>query len=149
MLDNDQREYLDWNTYNTYLDANFVYHNEMRYEHKYDADPISGFEMEVLSSENVLTINYQLPAEEFELKAANNKYSLSYYERYSVLDEDMRQVIYEEQVRNVNDIPGEESPVVREINCNLPPGLYHIAIYIKDQNSKKLGIFKQTIDTRE
>lgn len=149
MLDNDTREYLDWNTYNTYLDANFVYHNQMRYEHQYDAEPISGFEMEVLSTESILTISYRLPAEEFELKSADNTYSLAYYERYSVLDEDMRQVAFEEQVREVNNLEDEESPVEREINCNLPPGLYHIAVYIKDQNSKKLGIFKQTIDTRE
>jgi GWxTD domain-containing protein len=142
-LNRDQQEYLDWNTYNTYLDANFVYKNEIRYEHKYDADPISDFELEITSDDSLISMIYRIPASEFKLQESGNTYNLSYLEKYSILDEDMREVASGEITKQINDISDEDSPILRKIEVNLPPGIYRISIQIKDKNSKKLGIYTQ------
>lgn len=149
MLNNEQQEYLDWNTYNNYLDVNFVYKNEMRYEYNYDAEPISDFEMEAFGSDSVLTIRYQFPADELELQSSGEKYGLSYFERFTILDEDMRQVSSGENTREITDITDKDIVVEKTINCDLSPGIYHIAIYLKDNNSKKLGIYKLTVDSHK
>jgi len=68
---------------------------------------------------------------------------LAYIERYSILDEDMREVATGEITKQIGDIPDEDSLLSQEIDVNLPPGTYRISIQIKDKNSRKLGIYTQ------
>ena len=147
-LNNSQQEYLDWNTYNTYLDANFVYKNEMRYFHDYDADPLSDFEMEVFNSDSTLLIQYRFPVDELELVETGDTFELIYTERYSILDEDLREVASGATDKHISGITDDNKVIHEEIKINLRPGIYKISIHIRDHNSKKLGIFTENLVTK-
>lgn len=147
-LNKDQQEYVDWNTYNTYLDANFVYKNEMRYFHDYDADPLSDFEMEVFSSDSTLLIQYRFPVDELELVETGDTFELIYTERYSILDEDLREVASGATDKRISGITDDNMVIHEEIKLNLVPGNYKISIHIRDHNSKKLGIYTENFVTK-
>ena len=148
-LNSEQQEYLDWNTFNTYLDANFVYKNEMRYFHNYDADPLSEFEMDVFSGDSTLLIQYQFPADELELIESGDNYEVKYTERFSILDEDMREVATGETDKHITNIVEDDQLLQQEIKVRLPAGNYRISVQIKDLQSKKLGIYTRDFDSNE
>jgi GWxTD domain-containing protein len=145
-LDREQRDYVDWNTFNTYLDANFIYKNEMRYLHDYDADPLSEFEMEVFSSDSILFIRYQFPVDELELIESGDMYEIKYTERYSILDRDMREVATGEENKHITNIADDDQLLQQEIKINLPAGEYRISIQIRDLQSKTLGIYTKDFE---
>ncbi len=140
-LNNEQQEYLDWKTSNTYLDANFVYKNEMRYFHNYDADPLSDFEMEIFSSDSILLIKYQLPVDELKMIETGDNYEVRYTESYSILDEDLREVASGSTDKHITGIADDGIRLEQEIKISLIRGNYRISIQIRDNNSKKLGIY--------
>jgi GWxTD domain-containing protein len=145
-LSNEDQEYLDWNTWNTYLDANFVYKNEIRYEHNYGGDPIEDFKMDITRNNDKMLIRYSVPAEEFKLNKIENRYRVAYRERITVLDEDMREVYNNDTEREIRDIPDENFEINRNALLDLKPGVYRVSVRIEDTQSPKIGIYSEDID---
>jgi hypothetical protein len=132
----------NWYNYNSYIDANFIYNNEIRYQHDYDAEPIENF---ALGIENSI-LRYQIPAKEFSLEEIDNMYRLKYRERYVIYDEDYREVLSNETERTVEEIRDKDQLITQNIPLDLAPGIYSIAIRITDFNSNGLGIYKKKFE---
>ena len=145
-MSSEQQEYVDWNTWNTYLDANFVYKNEIRYEHNYGGEPIDDFKMNITHSGDQLVISYSLPAEEFNLLKTEDRYHAVYRETITVLDEDLEEIYTNVIERDIRDIPDEEYEIKREAKLPVKPGIYRISVRIEDIQSPKIGIYSQDID---
>jgi len=142
----EQQETLDWNTWNTYLDANFVYKNEIRYEHNYGGEPINDFKMAVTPQTDRLLIKYSFPAEEFKLLSVENRFRVTYTEHITILDEDLKEIYHNEIERDIRDIPDEDYDIEQQSTIGLKPGNYRISIRLKDLHSSKIGIYSQNID---
>jgi GWxTD domain-containing protein len=147
-LTQEQQEYIDWNTYNTYLDANFVYKNEMRYFHNYDAEPLSDFEMEINRDDKLLVVRYRFPVDELELMNGDNGYYVLFTERFSILNEDMREVASGANEKRVDGIVDDNVILQEEIKTELQAGSYKISVHIRDINSKKMGIYSKNFTVK-
>ena len=136
-----------WNTLDSYLQANFIFKNEMRYKHDYKANPIDDIELEIdedLSQEvGKLIYRYQLPVDEFELIPTDVGFEIRYKEIYCVLDEDLREVTRNEMTRRIGNIPDEDYTFEEKILLNLPEGNYTLYLRIEDLNAENLGIYSQ------
>jgi hypothetical protein len=136
-----------WNVYNSYLQANFIYNNELRYQHDYNADPIEDFELAIEAQEGQpetrLILRYRVPAEEFDLDKVHDRYHIKYNERCVVLDEDFREIKRHETTRVLDNIIDDDEIIEEEIIMDLPRGDYFIHIRIQDLHSDKLGIYTQ------
>jgi len=127
----------DWYIWEPYLQANFIYYNEMKYDYNYDAEPIDDLEMDINSNESGVIINYLVPADEF---TENN--DVSYVENIVVFNNDYREVTRKSFERKISDLNND---IAQKIEIELPAGEYHLVIKINDLNSKKLGIYKSEI----
>jgi GWxTD domain-containing protein len=145
-MSNEQQEYLDWNTWNTYLDANFVYKNEIRYEHNYGAEPIEDFKLDVAPAGDNLILRYSVPAEEFSLKKNGDRYQVLYREKVTALDEDLQEIFSNEIERDIRDIPDEDFEIIQQVTIPVKHSISRISIRIEDVQSQKLGIYSQEID---
>jgi len=121
-----------------YIQANFIYKNEMKYDYNYNAEPIKNLQMEILTSDSGITITYALPSSEF----AKNK-NISYSEQIVIYNSDQREVFREVFERKITERNDEIKQI---IDIDLAAGEYNIAIKLKDDNSKKLGIYKSTMN---
>jgi len=122
------------NSWIPYLQANFIYRNEMKFEYNYDSEPLDDFEMDIRSNKTGITIIYSVPVDEF---ADNN--DVSYVENIVVFDNDYREVTRKSFERKTSDL---DNDITQKIEIELPAGEYNLAIQLKDNNSKKLGIYK-------
>jgi len=107
----------NWYNYNSYIDANYIYKNEMRYQHKYDAEPIEDFALALGNK----VLRYQIPAGEFTLDKIGETYSLKYNERFVIYNEDYREILSNETERIVEGIRDKDQLIVQ----NIPLNLYH------------------------
>lgn len=139
-----------WTNASSYLQANFIYNNEMRYEFDYEANPIKGMQIEIAKmfdqDKGKVTFKYKLPVDQFTLLKANTGLEARYKEVYCVLDEDMREVIKNEMIRRIGNIPDEEFTLEENILVNLPSGNYTLYLRIEDQNGSNLGIYSQNFE---
>jgi len=136
------RLYNNWYSWAHELDANYIYNNEIKYEHAYNADPIEDFELYVLISKSLdrnVTIKYNLPASELDL-SKNNAY---FDEQFVIFDSDLREVLRSEAKRKVENLKDTDDIIEKNIAFYLPSGEYLIALKIQYPESNKLGIFKQ------
>ncbi len=144
---NNARMFDSWSTVDAYIQANFIYKNEMRFEYDYQADPINNVKLTLESLSDTKTGNliyhYQIPAGEFELVSTNDGHEIRYKEVYCILDQDLREVSRNEVIRNISKIPNEEYILKETIILNLPAGKYTLFLRLEDQNEKRLGIFSQ------
>jgi len=141
-----------WNSANSYVQANFIFNQEMRYSYNYNADPIEGVQLlfdQSNSTENDKVIfRYQLPADEFELISQPGGLEVRYKEIYCVLDEDLREVAKSEIIRRIGNIPNDDFKFEENIMLNLPEGKYTLHLRIEDQNADNLGIFSHEFEVR-
>ena len=121
-----------------YLQSEFIYKNEMKYDYNYNAEPIEDLQMEILTSESGITINYSLPSAELTW----NK-NISYLENMVIYNSDQREILRKSFDRIINEKIDEIKQI---IEIELPAGEYNIAIKLKDNNSKKLGIYKSLVN---
>ena len=144
---NNERMFKGWNSVDGYIQANFIYKNEMRFEYDYQAEPINNIQLTLESSSGSkagnLIYHYQIPAGEFELLSTNDGHNIRYKEVYCILDQDLREVARNEVIRNISKIPDEEYMLKETIVLNLPEGKYTLFLRLEDQNEKRLGIFSQ------
>jgi len=142
-----------WNSVNTYVQANFIFNQEIRYIHDYNADPIEGLQLlfDKFTDKDIAMIvfRYQLPADELELVSQAGVLEVSYREVYCVLDEDLREVVKEEIVRRIENIPNDDFKFEESIPLNLPEGKYTLHLRIEDQNAENLGIFSQEFEVKD
>jgi len=124
------------NSWIPYLQTNFIYKNEMKFVYNYDAEPIEDFKMDITSTESGFTITYTVPSDEF----INNQ-SIRYSEQIVVNNSDQREVTRKSFDRKITELNDEINQI---IEIELPAGDYDLAIKIKDENSKKLGIYKSS-----
>ena len=124
------------NNWIPYLQANFIYNNEMKFNYNYDAEPIDDLEMEISTNKSRIIITYAVPADEF---VANK--DIRFNEDIVVYNSDHREVIRKSFERKISNLDNEIKQIVE---IDLPAGEYHLAIKIQDKNSKKLGIYKST-----
>jgi GWxTD domain-containing protein len=122
------------NSWMPHLQANFIYNNEMRFENNYDAEPIDDLEMNLLSNEIGIIIEYSVPADEFA-----EDIKVSYNEDIVIFNSDFREVLRKSFNRNISD---EQEDITQKIEIELPVGDYNLAVKIKDDNSNKMGIYK-------
>jgi len=136
-----------WNLYNSYLQANFIYNNELRFEYNYKADPIEDFELAIDVQEGKpeaqLILRYRVPADEFKLKKSGGRYRLKYNESCIVLNEDLREIKRYDVTKELDNIVDDDDAIEERIEMKLPPGDYTFHIRIDDLNSDKLGIYTQ------
>jgi hypothetical protein len=144
---NNNKMFEGWNSVDAYIQANFIYKNEMRFEYDYQAEPINNIKITLESSSGTMTGNliyhYQIPAGEFELLSANDGHKIRFKEVYCVLDQELREVTRNEVVRNISKIPDDEYVIKETIVLNLPVGKYKLFLRLEDQNAKRLGIFSE------
>jgi hypothetical protein len=142
-----------WNNANSYLQANFIYKQEIRYAFNYNADIIEGIQVSidhiVDNEKGQMVIRYQLSVDQFEQVSKPDGVEVSYREIYSVLDEDLREVAKNETVRQIGNIPDDDFKFEERINISLPEGKYTLYIRIEDQNAENLGIFKQEFEVKD
>ena len=137
---------------NTYVQANFIFKQEIRYIHNYHADPIEG--MELLFDQSMdkdiekIIFRYQLPVDEFELISQAGVLEVHYREVYCVLDEDLREVAKNEIIRRIGNIPNDDFRFEESILVTLPEGKYTLHLRIEDQNAKNLGIFSKDFEVK-
>jgi hypothetical protein len=148
LSDNDASVHIQ-NMINTFLQAQFIFKNEIRYEHDYQAEPIDDFELEVdrkLSmKEEKLVLRIRIPVNELELEKADGAYHLKFLVRYVVLDQDLRSVQESEKIIERDDITDDDQKLEEVIKINLPPGQYKVHLRIEDLKSNNLGIYSQEI----
>lgn len=137
------------NTINTFLQAQFIFKNEIRYEHDYQAEPIDDFKLEVdkdLSKmEEKLVLRFRVPVNELELEKVDGAYHLKFLVRYVVLDQDLREVQESEKIIERDDIPDGDQELEEIIKIDLAPGHYKVHLRIEDLKSNNLGIYSQEI----
>ena len=142
-----------WNNANSYVQANFVYKQEIRYAFNYNADIIEGIQVSidhiVDNEKGQMVIRYQLSVDQFEQVSKPDGVEVSYREIYSVLDEDLREVAKNETVRQIGNIPDDDFKFEERINISLPEGKYTLYIRIEDQNAENLVIFKQEFEVKD
>jgi hypothetical protein len=144
-----------WNSVNSYVQANFIFNQEMRYSYNYNANPIEEFELlfdQTAGEEKEkwkINFRYQLPVDEFELISQSGGLEVRYREVYCILDEDLREVAKGEIVRRVGNIPDDDFKFEESILLNLPVGQYILHIRIEDQNADNLGIFSHKFEVKD
>lgn len=116
------------------LQANFIYNNEMRYEHDYNANPIEDLEMNINTDSSGLLIEYTVPVDEF----SSNK-PINYTEEIVIFNSDEREVVRKSFQRDITDLKNDIS---QKTEIKLPSGDYKLTVKIQDDNSNKLGIYK-------
>ena len=126
------------NSWIPYLETNFIYNNEIKFEHYYDAEPIEDLEMGFISNNSGITIVYSVAVDEF---TANKNSIVNYIEDIIVFNSDFREVYRKSFDRKITDV---ENDINQKIEIELPFGDYNLAVKIKDSNSKKLGIYKSS-----
>jgi len=120
-----------------YLESNFIYKNEMRFQYHYDAKPINNLKMNISTSDSGMTIKYTVKVNEF----SSRKKNINYIEEIVVFNNDLREVLRKSYNREITD---KSKSIKQKIKLNLPTGDYNFAIKIKDENSNKMGIYKST-----
>jgi hypothetical protein len=135
------------NTINTFLQAQFVYKNEIRYEHDYQAEPIEDLKIlvdnELSKKEEKLVLRFRFPVDELELEKVNGAYRLRFLIRYAVFDLDLREVQNSDKIIERDDIPDDDQELEEMIRIDLPPGQYKVHFRIEDLKSNNLGIYSQ------
>jgi len=133
----------NWNFWEPYLTTNFIYNNEMKFEYNYDADPIDDLEIGFISNDSGITIIYSVPVDEFTVNKNN---IVNYIEEIVIFNSDFREVFRKSFDRKITDI---ENDIDQKIEIELPVGDYNLAVKIKDNNSKKLGLYKSNISVEK
>ncbi len=127
------------NSWIPYLETNYIYNNEIKFEHYYDAEPIDDLEMDLSTNNIGVTIIYSVAADEFTI---NQNSIVNYVEDIVIFNSDYREVYRKSFDRKITDV---ENDINQKIEIELPVGDYNLAVKIKDRNSKKLGIYKSGI----
>jgi hypothetical protein len=139
-----------WNSVNMYVQTNFIFNQEFRYVHNYDAEPIEGlqllFDKDLSQEKRRVIFRYQLPVDEFELVSQPGGLEVRYKEVYCVLDEDLREVAKNEIIRRIGNIPNDDFKFEESILLNLTEGTYTLHLRIEDQNANNLGIFSHQFE---
>ena len=140
------------NTVNSYLQAQFIYNNNIRYEYDYQAEPIDVFEMmidkDMSQKEKMVVLRYRFPVDEFNLQKINGLYRLKYSERFVVFNQDLREVKVNERTVELNNISSDDEKHEEIIKIDLAPGQYTLHLKIKDLQSNKLGIYSKEFTIR-
>jgi hypothetical protein len=133
-----------WNNVNTYVQTNYIFHQEFRFTYDYKADLIEDIKLSYdrdLSKEKRKTIfHYQLPVEELELVSQPGGLQVRYKEVYCVLNEDLREVARQEIIKKIGNIPNDDYKFEESIMLDLAEGKYTLYLRIEDQNAQNLGI---------
>jgi GWxTD domain-containing protein len=134
-----------------YVISNFINNSEYRYHHEYKADPLKLHENRFYTDEGILKFDYSIPLKELRYDRQGDVYQFSYNLTVVALDEDMREVYRQEEVKSFSrenkKAYKQDKFFSDQIQMRLIPGPYMIAIKIEDTHSKKLGIFLKDIDT--
>ncbi len=143
--DMNYQQNTDFYDLDSYLQANFIYNNEIRYNYDYKANPINEIELMVDQTsgagKNKILFNYRFPVDQFESVSNDGGLEIAYKEVYCVLDEDLREVARDEAIRKFNNIPDDDQTFEQNILVNLQVGKYVLYLRIEDQNANNLGIF--------
>lgn len=131
-----------WNVWESYLQANYIYKNEIKYEHNYEAEPVDDLELEITTNNNNIGIIYTLPINEFFI---SEDQQVIYNEELVIFDEDYQEIKRFNSEQKIENSPELNDTIIRKINTELFPGEYTIALKVKDLNSDKLGIYKTVI----
>jgi hypothetical protein len=141
-----------WNTINSFVMTNFIFNQEIRYIHDYNANLIEDIKLFYNRADGKgksnIVFRYQLPVEEFELISQPTGLEVRYKEVYCVLDEDLREVVKQEMVRKIGNIPDDDHKLEESILLNLPEGKYTLHLRIEDQNAENLGIFSYDFEVK-
>jgi len=147
----EQFEAGSWASTDSYLQASFIFNNEMRYTFDYKAKPIRNLKLTVQEKVNEgkrrVTIRYQIPVKEFEMISANPDYEIRYREVYTVLDGDLREITRNDIIRRIGKIPDQKFLIGESIYLDLPQGQFTLYLRIEDMNGANLGIFSQDLST--
>jgi hypothetical protein len=127
------------NSWIPYFEANYIYKNEIKYEHNYNADAIDDLEMDLKSSDTGITIIYTIPVDEF---TENKNGIVNYVDDIVIFNSDFREIFRKSFEREISDM---DNDISQKIEIKLPAGDYNFALKINDKNSKKLGIYKSGI----
>jgi len=142
-----------WNGANNYVQANFIFNQEIRYIHNYNADFIEGIEVilnqTIEKDKEMIAFRYQLPVDEFEIISQAGISEVHYKEVYCVLNEDLREVAKDEIMRRIGNIPNEDYKFEESILVSLPEGKYTLHLRIEDQNANNICLFSQDFEVKE
>jgi hypothetical protein len=148
--DFNYRQNNDFYDMDSYLQANFIYNNEIRYSYDYKANPINEIELMIDQTTSggkyKIIFNYRFPIDQFEMVSKDGGLEIAYKEVYCVLDEDLREVARDEAIRQFKNIPDEDQTFEQNILVNLPLGKYTLYLRIEDQNASNLGIFSKEFE---
>jgi GWxTD domain-containing protein len=154
MFDEDNTIHRNWNTY---LDQNYIYNPEIRYEHDYASKILKGFQMtsRIRPGDDSLEIllNYSIPQKEFNLDDQEMEIPLSrtYRECIIILDEDLCTIKKEQVDRTLPSGNGEDTSVYQEVSIRIgkeQPELQTYTFYISiyDSLNNKQGIYTQELE---
>jgi len=142
-----------WNSLDSFMQANFIFKNEMRYEHDYKAHPIKQLQLSLKKQTSAerdnIVYQYTIPAGEFKMLEQKDAYRIKFREVFCVLDEELREVARHDIVRNVDNIPDKKYMLSENISFHLPAGKYTFYLRLEDQNEKNLGVFSQHFEVSE
>ncbi len=131
-----------WNIWEPYLQANFIYKNEIKYEYNYDAEPVEDLELEIITNNKNVVITYTVPIDEFFISEDQR---VIYNEELVIFDEDYLEIKRLDSEQKIKNSPELDDTIIRKIEMELSPGEYTVAIRLKDLNSNKLGIYKSVL----
>jgi len=153
MFDEDYAIHRNWNNW---LDQNFIYNPEIRYEYDYASDLLDGFQLvsQLRPGEDSIEIklDYQIPLEEFE--ADDQKAEIirprTYQESFVIMDEDLRMIKKGETSRLLPLSTGGNKNLQQEVCINIgesqpEPQTYILYISIYDSLINKQGIYTQEL----
>jgi hypothetical protein len=145
-----QQNFGIWNSLESFMQANFIFKNEMRYEHDYQANPIRhiklSLEKQAEGEKEGLVYHYRIPAGEFKMIPKSGAFEVRFREIYCILDEELHEVARHDLIRNINKIPDDNYLLEEKIRFNLPAGKYTFYLHLEDLNEKNLGVFSQQFE---
>lgn len=145
-----QRYFGNWNSLDSFMQANFLFNNEMRYDYDYQANPIGNvtlsLEKQISGERESLVYHYKIPAGEFEMIRNGQVFKVRFREVFCVLDQEWREVARHDLIRNIDKIPDDAYQITEKIQFDLPAGKYIFYLRLEDLNEKNLGIFSQQFE---
>ncbi|MBN2008617.1 GWxTD domain-containing protein [candidate division KSB1 bacterium] len=140
------------------FDSDIAFKKEFRYNVYQSVHPMKNFKLSIDIPESDSTlkdvhISYLVSGDELKFNKIDGKYRAKYLQRYTVLNEDLNEVTSGEKeyvliTDSKSDTKGKHN-FKSDIDLQLSPGYYTLAIRIEDVNSDRLGIFLQDLNVQQ
>lgn len=145
-----------WNLH--YVENEFIYNNEFRFEVYKDFKPIKNFKITIdvedtELEQKLIKISYLLSGKDLKFKKIQGRYFARFKQNYAVFNEDLDEVTNEQkelvlQTQSKDESKGKDN-FKNLFEFEVPPGYYTLAVRIKDVNSDKLGIFLKEFEVKQ